>query len=271
MIRRFFLALLCCLPLTAAAQSPIQGFPPGTFGNVQASAPAGGGGGSTATLTFVAAQGVSQSGTSGGITFSHDIGSASANRKVILVFSMGNSYDAPITALTINSVSATCQNYAGTFGGFGSFRGQISFCYADVPTGSGSQSIVMTGGVDNGNGGFEVDSYTVDKTTLVNGSPTFGWNENDAVTSLSVTLNTGAGGFVISTAAYDQINATASAASVTSSTDAMTADDSPAFTGNQRVGPIYSKKSGVTASTPWTVTYGWTGASQALAAAMHWR
>lgn len=273
---RVLVLALALFPALAAGQ--ISSFPPGTFQNRAALDAGGGGGASTAaiTLTDTNANCLQNSTTGGTLTCAMNIGSSpSVSRKIIAVMQMGNSYDAPVTAVSINGVACTAPNggglqvYTGSGATVGSFSGQIVFAWADVPTGSGTQNIILTGGTDTGNGNVLIGVYTVDNTTLLNPTPTFGSNNVTAVTSNTISANSGNGGFVIAIDGPESLGLT-TAVTVTSSTEVLVVDFPFTFSG-QNYGPIDSKKSGVGVHTPFSVTYGWTNSGQNLAAMMFWR
>ncbi len=97
----------------------------------------GGGGGGitfTATATASAAPGFATSGN-----FSMDIGTASSDRVVIVV--IGNDGNATIGTVTVNGVTATLGVGNGTAGS----TNNSGMWYANVPSGSGVQTVAWSG------------------------------------------------------------------------------------------------------------------------------
>lgn len=128
---------LALFPALAFAQSsPLPGFPPGVFQS-RAAIDAGGGPPPSASYAF---QGVQVSAPLGGNwTFSNNIGTAAANRLIIVcVASQGTT-----TGVTVNGVALTQAINPG---------GGPSLWYGLVTSGSGSQSITVAGGVFFANG-----------------------------------------------------------------------------------------------------------------------
>ena len=219
-------------------------------------------------------QNATTGGSGGTLTFTMDFGTAFANRRCIVVGAMGNDYETGGTTLTIGGVSATVQEYRGTLFANHSFDGRIFFAYADVSSGNGELTCVLNGATSSGNGSAFFHAYTVDSSLLVDGSPTFNSNETASGTSLAVTLNTGANGFLIGSLVTDQLGATASSRVLSSSTDPMVVETEQNYindTGNGFAGFGVSRRRATSAATPSTVTFGWSGSSAALAALMHWK
>jgi hypothetical protein len=229
-----------------------------------------GGGVGSAVLTFQGEQGYSSgvsSGASPNTFAAMPIGTASANRRVIAVITLGATYLGSPSSVTIGGVTATMQVFTGSGASTSSYSSQIVFAWADVPTGT-TADVVVTGGTGGGDGFIMCATYTFDKTLTVNSSPTTNSNNvpiTSSPTSITVTANTGAGGFVIAALAAELLGS-ATSMSITSSTETYTQD--AISTGAHRL--LATKKSGSAANTPTSVTFGWTGASQALAALLAW-
>ncbi len=212
-------------------------------------------------------------------TFPIDIGTADANRKVLLVGLLPNSYNAgSFSALSINGVACTAPNggdveiFVGSAGSHSSFRSQIIFAWADVPTGDGEQDVVITGNVEGPGVNMYWACYTFDKTLVADAAPTTDDTNVVDVTTCTVGLNTSAGGFVVAAMSYNIIGSNnATSASATSSTEAVVEDVAFTGSGAMRAGPIVSKKEDVGAATPFSVTFDWTGATQALGAILYWK
>jgi hypothetical protein len=209
------------------------------------------------------------------------IGTAFANRRVLACILQGDSYDAPVTGVAISGATGgtTFSTFAGPgnapAGGASSFSGQITWAWADVPTGT-TANVVVTGGSASGNGNVLVVIYTFDKTLVINGAPTTSsGTAGPTATSGSVTVNTGASGFVIAAALNSYLGngggAGATGLSITSSTETYATDRYGAHgSALSSEHLVSSKKSGSAANTPTSVTYGWTTSDQILASLLAW-
>lgn len=270
-MRRLIAILLSLWLAPAWAQVPMTGAGKGAPGSSA----------STATITLTdSSTACNQNDTTGGtLTCALNIGTADSNKKNIVVITLGNSYDASPTAVSIDGVNCTAAGVGSSSGGMKtytgsgsvitSYAGQIIFAWADVTTG-GTKNIVITGGTSVGNGYSSIAVYSVDKTTVLDTAPTFSTGGNvTSATSNPVDVNTGSGGFVIA-ASQNEALGSATGTTITSSTETMVEDLAFTISG-LRYGPIFSKKSGVSVATPFTATFGWTNSGQDLAAIMFWR
>jgi hypothetical protein len=226
-------------------------------------APAGGGGPTLSFIgltTFAPAAGGTQTIT--GVS----IGTASANRRVIVAVVEARSGGGP-TDITIagTSVGATFQ----TINNNASYNGSISIGYVDVPAGTTATITVVGGSTAGDENQDAIYVYTVDKSTLVAGSPTFGSHaigSGSPTTTNTVTVNTTTSGFVIALLALPGFSS-ATAQSITASTETYASDGT---TNTQSISMAASKKSGSATNTPTSVTFGWTNAAGSVAALYAW-
>lgn len=202
------------------------------------------------------------------------LGVASANRRALFCIQAADTIaaDGAITAVTVNGSAANIvADLTGT-GANPGFSGRICWVWADVPTGT-TCDVDITGGNSNGSGPFRCHAYTLDKTQLNDVAPTFSSGHVGSGTADTFTLNTQANSFIIVATVWDFFGS-ASAPSITASTETYGTVDasnitSPAGTGEKT--QIYSKKSAALASTPTSVTLGWTTASQSWSSILTWR
>jgi hypothetical protein len=225
----------------------------------------GGGGGTT--LNFVS-QNVWSLQSGGTQTISGvNIGTASSNRRVIIAVLETASYGTGITAITVGGVSCTLN---GPTLNNASYNGSIVFGYCDAPTGT-TATVVITGGGTSGDEAQDVFYiYTVDKSTLINGSPTYGTNaiiSGSPTTTNTATVNTGANGFVITAIALPGFT-TSTGQSITASTETYVNDGLNGA--SQNTSAISSKKSGSSANTPTSVTWSWTNSAGSVVAVYAW-
>jgi len=192
------------------------------------------------------------------------IGAAFATRTVVAIIICGGSYNGAPSAVTIGGITATTQSYLGTGAATNSFSSIITFAWANVTSGT-TANVVMTGGASAGDSHLFCLTYTFDQSLALNGSPTSNSHNVTATTSNTVTLNTGANGFIIAVLAAEFLGSE-TGMSITASTETYTQD--LISTGDHRL--VSSKKSGSAASSPTSVTFGWTGSVQALAALLAW-
>lgn len=196
------------------------------------------------------------------------IGTANANRRVIIVVAEARSSTSLITDLTIGgtSVGATLQVTNNN----ASYNGQIAVGYVDIAAGA-TATVTIVGGATSGDENLDAFYiYTVDKSTL-SGSPVYNANAIGSTvptTSNTVTANTTSGGFIIAVLVLPGFSG-ASAMSITSSTETYANDGSTL--GGQAISYISSKKSGAAANTPTSVTFGWTTSAGSVAAIYTWR
>lgn len=196
------------------------------------------------------------------------IGTASTNRRVIIAVLESASYGSGITDISIGgtSVGATLQKTTNN----ASYNGSIVFGYADVPTGT-TANVVITGGGTLGDESSDVFYiYTVDKTTLTAGSPTYVGNAISSAaptTSNTVSATVSAGGFIITCLVLPGLG-TGTGPSITSSTETYTSDGSTSS--SQSMSMCSSKTTGSAAGTS-NVTFGWTNASGSVAAIYAWK
>jgi hypothetical protein len=153
-----------------------------------------------------------------------------------------------------------------------SYNGQIAVGYVDIAAGT-TATVVITGGSTTGDENTdEFYIYTVDKSTLIAGSPTYAGNAISSgapTTSNTVTANTSAGAFIITALVLPGFSG-ATGISITSSTETYGTVDGVS-TGSQSISSAYSKKSGAAANTPTSVTYGWTTSAGSVAMIYTWR
>jgi hypothetical protein len=262
LVSKILFALAVTLGAAATSYAQVGGlmFPgPGQWHS------SGGGGGPTLSFigltTFAPAAGGTQ--TISGVS----IGTASANRRVIVAVVETRSGGAGPTDITIagTSVGATFKQVDNNV----SYNGSISIGYVDVPTGT-TATITVVGGATSGDENQDaIYVYTVDKSTLVAGSPSFGSHaiaSGSPATSNTVTVNTTASGFVIALLALPGFSS-ATAQSITSSTETYASDGS---TNTQSISMAASKKSGSSTNAPTSVTFSWTNAAGSVAALYAW-
>lgn len=263
---RLLCLALALISTAASAQSPVLPGP---------GLPVAGGGGGGSTLSLISQTSASGcvGGTVGCVYFlganpqtisGIDIGAASANRRVIIAMLQSRS-GFPVTGITINTVGVTFSQVDNNTG----YNGSITIGYADVPTGT-TASVAVTGGGASGDESQDVFYiYTVDKSTLVNGSPTFGPAKTNGTpaTTLTATAATGANGFVI-TAFAGYGFGTITGQNISASTETYTNDGLNGA--SQNVSAISTKKSGSSANTPSSVTWSWTNSNNAVVAIYAW-
>lgn len=220
----------------------------------------------SAALTFQGAT-VETFGNSPNTFTSIPIGTAFSTREVVVFLVLNGSYNGAVTAVTIGGVTASIQAYVGSGAAVPNFSSQILWAWANVPTGT-SASVVVTGGASVGDGNGSLLAYTFDNSLTINGSPTTAVNNVATATAASntITLNTGAGGFIIAGLRVEDLVAS-SAYAITASTETYAND----ATDSSVHYAAWSKKSGSSSNTPTSVTFGWTGGSlQSLASLLAW-
>ena len=204
-----------------------------------------------------------------------DFGPAYATRRCIFVFTTINDYEAGPYSATIGGVACSggtggLIRITGSGAGSSSFDGQIVMIWADVSS-DRYLDVVLTNMTTGGNGSLFATAYSVDSSLLADGAPTSNSNNVTGATSNTVTLNTGADGFVIAAFTADFFaSPQASGVSVTASTDPMVKDEYMSNTATY-AGKTYSRRRASSAATPFSVTFGWTNSSQAIAALFHWK
>ena len=126
------------------------------------------------------------------------IGTADSNRRVIVAIaapSTSTALDPAIDSVSIGGVSATLygsrQHSSNTYH-------EVSFWYADVPTGT-TADVVVTGATGHNRASMTVAGlWTLDKTKLINNQPTDSAMDNTTSgTPLTDTLAVQSGGFIL--------------------------------------------------------------------------
>jgi hypothetical protein len=226
------------------------------------------GGGGGATLSFIGLKTFSPAAGGTQTITGVSIGTASANRRVIVAVveaSSGAGHSPTDITIGGTSVGATFQQVTNN----ASYNGSISIGYVDVASGT-TATITVVGGATSGDETQDaIYVYTVDKSTLVAGSPTFNGNpisSGSPTTTNTVTVNTTASGFVIALLALPGLGS-ATAQSITASTETYASDGT---TNTQSISMAASKKSGSATNTPTSVTFGWTNAAGSVAALYAW-
>ena len=199
-----------------------------------------------------------------------NIGSAFASRRVLVCLLVPNDHDAPPTAIQIGGVAATFITDKGQGATNAALDNQITWAWATVPTGT-SAHVTVTGGISAGNGHIEIVAWTFDGSLVTNSAPTVVYGKPTSGTSTTLNLNTAAGGFLIGAHKGDMFGEQ-TGISITGSTETLETDR---VVGNgsgiaDRI-LVSSKKSSTAASTPSSVTWGWTGSGAALVSLLHWK
>lgn len=188
------------------------------------------------------------------------IGAADANRRVIVAIGVIVRYDA-ITNITIGGGGTFVGNFL-SHSGAGSFGGQTAYGYADIAAGT-TADIVMTGGGEAGTGQWVAHVFTVDKSLIIDASPTTASTAiASAGTTASIAINTKAGGIMIS-----NIGPTLAGISGISIT---AADETFNLNYSARDEYAYSM-SGASLRTGSNITWGWTESLQPVVSALTWR
>lgn len=196
------------------------------------------------------------------------IGSAYSNRRLLVAIIGGPSYWTP-SDITINGSSAIgSSTYTGSGSPVGSFSGQLTWAWADVPTGTTADvDVITTTSNINGSGTWICMAYTFDKTLAASAPTTTKANIANPATSLSNSIATAANGFLIADI-VTALHVSASGLGITSSDETFTNDQA----GSEGSGKylISSKTSGTASSAASHITWGWTGNSQALSSMLFW-
>lgn len=216
------------------------------------------------TLSLTFQQNTRQAATNSPNTFTaQGIGSAFSSRNVICLLVLPGSYNGAPTGVTIGGVTATIQAYVGSGASIPNFSSILLWAWANVPTGT-TADVVVTGGASVGDGIISCATYTFDGS-LAAASPTESDNNVTATTSDTVTLNTSAGGFIIAGVRVEPLGSP-TGLGITASTETY-ANDVSNSTDHVLISSV---KSGSTADTPTSVTFGWTGSLQAIASLLAW-
>ncbi len=195
------------------------------------------------------------------------IGTAFADRMVLCCFNSPATF-VTITGVTFNGNAATIQAYAGSGGSVGSFSGQIVWAWLNVPTGTTMDVNVTWSGDPNGSGDLSIVVYTFDQTQAA-ASPTYSSNNATGSTDNTVTLDTSANGFIITSSEYDYFIGQTTLV-INSATETYTSDYSSIAVGVGAHRRVSSLVSGSAASSPTSVTYRASLSAQSLASILAW-
>jgi hypothetical protein len=193
------------------------------------------------------------------------VGSAYANRRVLVSVDFTYSLAANLTDVQINGTSVG-SNYILDDGG-SSWLGAIVWAWADVPKGTTVSVDLVTGSQTySGYGKQNCYAYTFDNT-LAASAPTHHKAIGSSGTSAANTIATGAGGFLISSM---HLYALTSQTSITlsASDEGMTTDYT--YAASQTTQGIASKVSGTSSSGANSSTWSWASAATSLNSMLYW-
>jgi hypothetical protein len=223
----------------------------------------------TVPVTFHGSQSLSLGTAPTGVWFNVPIGTPKPNRRVLICLDYCYSGGNPATNITIGGIAATrIVVFTGTHGGVGSFSGDLVWAYADVPTGTNADVDFDEGAIDGG-GYITIVTYSFDKS-LAAAAPVFSSYDIAAVTSLTLSVNTVAGGFCIVGGLWDLFtDMTTGVPSITSASETYTRGHSSIRSGTSQKNQYYHANN-VGTLTPSNATLSWTVACPGVLCMLTW-